>query len=105
MTSLALLALETAELIAIGGPLPAATGNARASWTARHGVALRVTGAGLVGWGECAPLPGVSPERLDEAAAALARLLGGELPRIDLDAPFREIAIWLERLSPGLPSA
>jgi o-succinylbenzoate synthase len=100
-----LFALDKAELVAIGGRLPAPTGNARAVWNARTGVALRLEAEGLVGWGECCPLPGVSPDTLDDSAAVLARLLGADLPRVDLDDPYREIALWRERIPRGNPAA
>lgn len=42
----------------------------------REGVLLRLEGAaGRVGWGDAAPLPGFSPDALDEATAALERVL------------------------------
>jgi o-succinylbenzoate synthase len=100
-----LLAVERAELVAIGGPLPATAGNARVEWRERRGVALRLDAHGLVGWGECSPLPGLSPDRLDEDIAGLGRLLGAELPRLDLDDPFRAITAWVERLPEALPAA
>ena len=47
----------------------------------RRGWLLRlVDGAGHVGWGECAPFPGLSPETLPEAEASLRAWMAAPLP-------------------------
>lgn len=59
--------------------------NAHNRWQERTGVVLRLTdGSGAVAQGEAAPLPGYSPDTLDEATAALAAI--GERPLRELAA-------------------
>lgn len=56
-------------------------------YAAREGVLVRLDDAeGRTGWGDAAPLPGFSPETLDEATAALDRL--------DVDALGTPEAAW-----------
>lgn len=56
----------------IGGDSSRAVGTARATGTARHGLRLTLTGDnGFEGLGEASPLPGYSPDSLDDAGAAL----------------------------------
>jgi o-succinylbenzoate synthase len=102
---MSVLAVDSAELIAIGGALRGPLRAATLPWWERHGVALRLEADGLVGWGECSPLPGISPDRLDDATAALGRALAGELPRLDLEAPFATIRAFTERIPVATPSA
>jgi O-succinylbenzoate synthase len=64
--------------------------------TERCGLLLCVTGeAGEEGWGEVAPLPGFSPETLEEATAQARRvravLPGLGVPEADLDAALRAV--------------
>lgn len=64
--------------------------------TERRGLLLRVTDEnGAEGWGEAAPLPGFSPESLDEATdhahRLRARLVGLDLPAPDVDAVLRAL--------------
>lgn len=47
--------------------------NANSTWRARTGLLLRVEQDGVVGFGEASPLPGYSPDSIDEAEADLRR--------------------------------
>lgn len=69
----------------IGGEAPRAVGAARATITARHGLLLTLTGDnGLEGLGEASPLPGYSPDSLEDAGAALHEI-HRELADLPLD--------------------
>ena len=73
-------------------PLPVGT----RTLTERRGLLLCVTDEeGRTGWGEAAPLPGFSPETLDEATDEAhelrAALSGLRLPDADLDAVLRAV--------------
>ena len=64
--------------------------------TERRGLLLRVTDEdGAEGWGEAAPLPGFSPESLDEATDGAqrlrARLTGLHVPAAEIDAVLRAV--------------
>lgn len=58
--------------------------NAKNTWTSRSGVVVSVHAGGRVGYGECSPLPGFSPDDLDRATRDLgtvaARMRGAALP-------------------------
>ena len=57
------------------GALPAPMKNARATWTERRGLLLTLTtDDGVRGLGEASPLPGYSPDRLEDCEAALANI-------------------------------
>lgn len=57
------------------GDIPAAVGNARTAWTTRTGLLLRVRSeSGLEGMGEASPLPGYSPDCIEDARSALLAL-------------------------------
>ena len=71
-----------ASLTPIRANLPRAVGNARRGWLTREGLRLHVSDGALVGRAEAAPLPGFSPDSLDEARAALAAVPWSS---IDLD--------------------
>ncbi len=64
---------------------PFAAHNANRGWTERSGLRLSLTDGSHTGEGEASPLPGYSPDTLEEAREALATLDG--LP-IDPLAPF-----------------
>jgi o-succinylbenzoate synthase len=81
--------------------------NAQNRWRERTGVVLRLTdGSGTVGQGEAAPLPGYSPETLDEATFALSAIGDGRLRELagleDLDVLRRSV---LRSIPEFLPSA
>lgn len=51
----------------VGGALVAPLGNATRDWDHREGLLLELSQNGVTGLGEASPLPGVSPESLEEA--------------------------------------
>lgn len=55
-------------------PLRRAWGSARGGFARRRGWLVRVEADGLIGYGDCAPLPAAGTESLEAAGAALARL-------------------------------
>ncbi len=74
------------------------------TYHARSGVLLRLEHDGLVGWGEAAPLPGFSPDTLEEAHAALEGLRGTTLERA-LAAIEADEALILPALPPAARAA
>ncbi len=74
------LAVRVAGTAPIGGPLPGAINGAAGAGHERRGVALVVEAEGICGTGDCSPLPGYSPDSVDDGARALAAL-----PAIELD--------------------
>jgi o-succinylbenzoate synthase len=71
-----------------GGPLAAPALNARASWTRRDGLLVRLSSAdGTVGLGEASPLPGFSADTLDECHGQLAAVHAPALPHVPSDVP------------------
>ncbi len=91
----------------VKGAMPEPGGNARAMWTERRGLHLRLMdGEGRVGHGEASPLPGYSPDDVDRARAALAGRPWEALPEIDEDAPISvQLAHVLARVDVRIPSA
>ncbi|MEM9596907.1 MAG: enolase C-terminal domain-like protein [Acidobacteriota bacterium] len=86
----------------------AAAGNARRRWTERRGGLLRLTARdGTFGWGEASPLPGYSPDDLEEAAAALEAWASATeaLDALDLARPVADARRLAETLPEDLPSA
>lgn len=78
--------------------------NATHRWSRREGLVLTLLGGGFEGKGEASPLPGYSPDRLEDAARALAGLPTTlELDLGDPVASARELARWAVPLA--LPSA
>jgi o-succinylbenzoate synthase len=77
--------------------LPAAISNSSASWTTREGLLLELfSEEGLLGQGEASPLPGYSPDTLEECEAALTALNPGDFGEIDLDRPVAaQVRRWL----------
>lgn len=66
--------VESACAVPAGGPVPGPVhpGHARARWTERRGIILCVRDReGRLGVGEASPLPGHSPDSLDECEATL----------------------------------
>ena len=62
--------------------------DSRRDWRERVTLLLIVEDAeGHVGLGEASPLPGYSPDTLDDAWGSLTRLLGASLGRGELGAP------------------
>lgn len=77
--------IVAAEIVAMGGPLRREAGNARVSWRRRDGLLLRLTDEeGRVGQGEASPLPGYSPDTIEQCRAALRRL---PPPSLDEERP------------------
>lgn len=88
---------------------PQSVGNARARWEARRGVIVTLwDDRGAWGQGECAPLPGYSPDALDACESALRQALSegsvvsSSLPsarfalesaRLDLEARVRGVSL------------
>lgn len=63
------------ELTRFGGPLSLPAGNARQSYREREGVLVTLMDAqGTIGQGEATPLPGYSPDGLDDCIDVLERL-------------------------------
>ncbi len=80
--------IASARLRRIGGRLPVAISNSTSSWTTREGLLLElVSKDGAVGRGEASPLPGYSPDTLEECEAALAELSHGTLEELDFTGP------------------
>jgi len=80
--------IASARLRRIGGRLPSAISNSGASWTTREGLLLELYSKdGTVGLGEASPLPGYSPDTLEECEAALAELAHGTLEELDFTGP------------------
>jgi o-succinylbenzoate synthase len=75
----------------------AGAANAGGAWRRREGIGLRVVGGGQEGWGEASPLPGYSPDTLEDARAELAAL---GLEGVELRADWRA----LEGLARGVRS-
>lgn len=62
----------SARLASVAGRLPVAAADSRRRWLEREALLLKVDdGEGHVGQGEAAPLPGYSPDALEQARAAL----------------------------------
>ena len=77
--------------------------NARQGWTERDACFITLTSdAGIRGQGEASPLPGFSPDRLDECEAALRELDVRRLP--ESLAVGRSALVELGRLSAQLPA-
>jgi L-alanine-DL-glutamate epimerase-like enolase superfamily enzyme len=89
--------IASAHLQRIGAHLPAAISNSSASWTTREGLLLELfSEEGLLGQGEASPLPGYSPDTLEECEAALTALNPGDFGEIDLDRPVAaQVRRWL----------
>lgn len=76
--------------------------SAAGTWTHRTAITLLLEdAAGLVGFGEAAPLPGFSPDELTDARSALTTLLGKTFP----DYSKRDVGAALADLAQPLPSA
>ncbi|MGE5235146.1 MAG: mandelate racemase/muconate lactonizing enzyme family protein [Acidobacteriota bacterium] len=99
--------IVSARLRPIGGPVPAGIRNRALGWQARHGVLLAlVDETGTVGQGEASPLPGYSPDLLEECVTALEAVVARVPIAIDLagDGLARIAAVTAE-LPPELPAA
>ena len=77
--------------------------NARQGWTEREACIVTLTSdAGIRGRGEASPLPGFSPDRLDDGVAALAELNVQQWP--DSLAAGQSALVELGRISARLPA-
>lgn len=100
------LRIEAAELRPYGGRLRSLAGNARARWTVRRGLLLRLAdGEGLIGQGEASPLPDYSPDSLDRARACINAMLWDRF-ELDLSRRPRDvIAEVVDHVDPASPAA
>ncbi len=98
--------ITRATVSTVSGTMPAVSGNARALWTERRGLHLRLMDEdGRVGHGEASPLPHFSPDNLEGARAALGSSPWEALTEIDEAAPLTtQIKHLLREVDPGLPS-
>jgi L-Ala-D/L-Glu epimerase len=87
--------IRAARLLQHVRALQAPAKSAAGTWTERTGLTLILEdGAGLLGFGEAAPLPGFSPDDLGAARSALVALLGTRFPdyaRYDLAAALADV--------------
>jgi L-alanine-DL-glutamate epimerase-like enolase superfamily enzyme len=73
--------MSTIEITRHGGELPEPARNARAAWSRRDGLFVRLVGDdGVCGLGEASPLPGWSVDGLERCAAELAAVRVEALP-------------------------
>ncbi|MBW2464296.1 MAG: hypothetical protein JRH11_21785 [Deltaproteobacteria bacterium] len=98
--------ITRANVSTVSGTMPAVSGNARALWTERFGLHLRLMDEdGRVGHGEASPLPDFSPDNLEGARAALGSRPWETLPEIDDAAPLStQLKHLLREVDPSLPS-
>ncbi len=91
----------------VKGSMPNPGGNARAMWTERRGLLLRLMDDdGRVGHGEASPLPGYSPDDIDAARAVLGKRPWEVLPEIDEEAPLgAQLGHVLGNIDARVPSA
>lgn len=80
--------IRAARLVEHRRQLAAARTSAAGTWTERHALTLVLEdGEGRFGLGEAAPLPGFSPDTLDQARTELTALLGRSFPDRDRSRP------------------
>jgi o-succinylbenzoate synthase len=80
--------IAAAALERFAGALPMPVGNGQLTWQRREGLLLRLSDdEEEMGQGEASPLPGYSPDTLEEAAAVLKRVSWEAMPELDLAAP------------------
>lgn len=72
------------------------------TWSERTALTLVLEADGVLGLGEAAPLPGYSPDTVDEARAALQALLGHGFAEVE---PGPALVDGLRAASAGIPSA
>ncbi len=77
-----------AELVPIETRLQPGVSNSQRTWNERRGLLLRLSTPEGIGVGECSPLPGYSPDSLEECEAALRAL------------PWQSLVAFDARLSP-----
>jgi len=80
-------AVSGAEIIEVALPLRRPYRSGTTSLGERRLLLVRLFSDGLEGWGECGPVPGYSPETLDECMAWLTLELGGGFDREPPDGP------------------
>lgn len=86
-------------------PLLRPVQNARHRWLERRGLLLRLEGpGGATGYGEAAPLPGISEETLENCRAALAQISDQQWLWLDR-TPIAELGQGLDGLGSVPPSA
>ncbi len=88
-----------------GGRLASSAGNARHRWPERGGWLLRlVDESGAIGLGEASPLPGYSPDTLEETGEVLGQCLR-RLPLRLAGRSLEDVESWLGGLPPLAPAA
>jgi len=99
------LRLRTLEVVRAGGTVTGLAG-AASGQSRRDGLLVRVRDAdGVCGQGEASPLPGYSPDTLDECAAQLARVDAAAIGRQDAGAICEWIARTLDEAGVTAPAA
>lgn len=95
------------SVIIFGGPIEMGLTTARGTWQERRGLFLEIEDAeGFRGVGEASPLPGYSPETLEDARKALSRWEEKGPPRLDDQRPILpQVRAELETIDPAVPSA
>lgn len=90
----------------IGGDVPA-LGHATARWARRDGILLRLVDAdGRSGVGEASPLPGHSPDDLDQAFSAIERVVRADaLGLFSSSSSLEELGAFLDAHEVSSPSA
>ncbi|MEM6456267.1 MAG: mandelate racemase/muconate lactonizing enzyme family protein [Acidobacteriota bacterium] len=98
-----------ASLRAVGGAVGDGLRNARRRWGRRRGLLLTLTDAqGHIGQGEATPLPGYSPDTVDQARTAIETWCqrADRGAPFDLTAPARDqVSARLDTIDPLCPSA
>ncbi|MFB6271370.1 MAG: enolase C-terminal domain-like protein, partial [Salinibacter sp.] len=97
LTPPAFVVLSSTSLYRYELPLAAPLQLGTETWRRRRGLLLRLhSDRGVVGWGEAAPLPGFSPESLDDvvayARAAASGWIGTDLPEADLERAWQVLS-------------
>lgn len=79
--------------------------SATGTWTTRRGIVVRLDDGALAGLGEASPLPGYSPDTLDEVERALRRVAERPMTIDDDDAPLDVVRGALRELTVSPPAA
>jgi o-succinylbenzoate synthase len=101
------MTLDTLTLEPLRWNLKRTISNAKTAWAEREGIVVRIAAGGVVGSGEASPLPGFSPDSLEDARADLERacdVLASSRFALDGD-PIAALGVALEPLGALAPSA